>query len=69
MPNINQLASGDYGFKIRLWDLRTNGIDQSELVVAETGGDLQLAQSNKAKKEKDNLEKQKKKREILQEYF
>jgi len=24
LENINQLASGDHGYKIRLWDLRSN---------------------------------------------
>jgi len=59
LENINQLASGDHGFKIRLWDLRSNQLDSSELGV----DDL-----NPKKQKKDRLledAKQKKKREIL----
>lgn len=31
LENINQLASGDHGFKIRLWDLRSNQLDQADI--------------------------------------
>jgi hypothetical protein len=58
LENINQLASGDHGFKIRLWDLRTNQIDA-----------VDMNDDKRGKKDKMDLEKQKKKREILQDYF
>lgn len=58
LENINQLASGDHGFKIRLWDLRSNQIDA-----------VDINDDKKGKKDKLDVAKQSKKREILQDYF
>lgn len=38
LGNINQLASGSYDAKIRLWDLRTNGVDKQQYYEADNFG-------------------------------
>jgi hypothetical protein len=58
LENINQLASGDHGFKIKLWDLRSNQLDTSE-----------MDDGKRRKAEKMDEAKTKKKKEILQDYF
>jgi len=67
LPNINQLASGDYGFRICLWDLRQNKFDEKKL-HEDTGGDLKVSEAA-SKKPKQSKEQKLKKKEILQDYF
>lgn len=67
LENINQLASGDHGYKIRLWDLRSNQLDTTDLGIE--GGESTFNATKKSKKDKVELEKAKKKKEIFKEFF